>query len=151
MKLLTFLTLVLGFLLLFSSADVHDCVKAARRVHRRSAYPPYVNPPRPDQDPATIEDTSHLKIEPCMICEPANEECPVGCQDLLDYYYSSCSGVCLPDSYFFDPPMTMSGCWGDHAKEIGRHVERCGCSSAARVRNVIFTIIVMLISMVLLY
>ena len=139
MKILNIYIFLIVLLLfeLIDSGNVHDCVKASRRVHRRSFYPPYYEEIERDLEPNIMDrpnpasfgnDTS---IEPCMLCEPVKEECPEGCDGLLEYYVESCSGVCLPDSYFFDPEKTMSGCFDEHTYEIYRNIWRCGCNAAS--------------------
>jgi hypothetical protein len=39
----------------------------------------------------------------CSNCDPALPACNAGCQDLIDTVYWSCSGVTLPQGYYFDP------------------------------------------------
>lgn len=113
-------------------ANVHNCVKAARRLHYRTAYPPFVKPPHPDEEnPIDWLVEEPTAVMPCIVCEPTNELCPEGCQKLLDFFFKVCDGVCLPETYFFDPQMTMAGCWDDHKTELNRHVKRCGCSAAS--------------------
>lgn len=139
------LLILLLFFKVIDSGNVHDCVKASRRVRRRSFYPPYWedNPDVEDLEPNVMEgkrpdpssfpknSRNESTIAPCMVCEPVKEECPDGCGGLLAYYVESCSGVCLPDSYFFDPEKTMSGCFDDHTYEIYRNIWRCGCNAAS--------------------
>ena len=38
----------------------------------------------------------------CMKCNPALQSCQGNCQFLVDDTYSSCTGICLPDGYYFD-------------------------------------------------
>jgi hypothetical protein len=114
--------MVLRFLLLValmipSYGDVNTCVSASRELRGRGTG-----------------NTLHPNDISCMQCEPtrSKEDCPFGCQDIINQFYSACSGVCLPDTYYFDPQYLMKGCWDEHADEILRTVERCGCNPAAR-------------------
>jgi hypothetical protein len=131
------------------SGDVHECVNAARRLHRRTFYPPYALPPGPN-DPPYVVLYNNLglpvePIEPCIVCEPVNVDCPVGCEELLGDFLSKCDGICLPDTYFFDPQNTMAGCFADHAYELNRQIERCGCSAAASLLKASFSFLLLLL------
>lgn len=113
-------------------ANVHNCVKASRRLHYRTEYPPFIKPPHPDEkNPIDWMVQEPTAVMPCIVCEPTNELCPQGCQNLLNFFFKVCKGVCLPETYFFDPQMTMAGCWDDHKVELERHAQRCGCSAAS--------------------
>lgn len=108
-------------------ASVHQCVKAARKLQRRTHMPPFVKPVGPDEVEPYVDPKL---IEPCLMCEPANEFCPDGCQKLLDFFFAACPGICLPETYFFDPHLTMAGCFSDYGTDLRRHAQRCGCNSA---------------------
>lgn len=72
---------------------------------------------------------------PCMMCDPALPECNAGCQLLIDNMYHLCNEQCLPPAYFFDPQMTLAGCFQDNLDAIKIKVERCGCNSASSLRG----------------
>ena len=71
----------------------------------------------------------------CMQCDPTLDECPQGCQPLIDKMYVKCDGVTLPDGLYFDPAQTLEGEWSVEVKEeLRRVIGRCGCSGAAAAR-----------------
>ena len=68
----------------------------------------------------------------CSSCDPAINECPAGCQDLIDTLYWSCAEITIPDGYYFDPKNTLDGLWDDSLEQMKINVERCGCNSASK-------------------
>ena len=67
---------------------------------------------------------------PCLMCDPALPECNTGCQLLIGRLYHVCDKQCLPPGYFFDPQMTLGGCFRDNLDALKIKIERCGCNSA---------------------
>ena len=72
---------------------------------------------------------------PCFNCDPATNECNPGCQILIDGLYHVCSGMCLPDGYFFDPESNLEGCFNNVKSEFKIGVERCGCNSGFSLQS----------------
>ena len=132
--------------------DVHDCVNAARRIRRRSFYPPYYEQLESHLEPNIMDPPkfNSTEVEPCMVCEPTKVFCPEGCGPLITDFLSACQGECLPDTYFFDPYKTMPGCYDSHTFEITRHLERCGCSSASKLISIVTPIIITIVATITL-
>lgn len=93
-------------------ANVHRCVHSATKLAKQT-----------------------LAGAPCLSCDPALAECNPGCQLLINGMYHVCTKMCLPDGYYFDPPMTLSGCFNDNLAELKIAVERCGCNSGFGLRD----------------
>ena len=72
---------------------------------------------------------------PCMNCDPAADQCNPGCQVLIDGLYHVCSGMCLPDGYYFDPQSQMEGCFAENKDKFKIAVEKCGCNSGFSSRG----------------
>ena len=70
---------------------------------------------------------------PCFNCDPALNECPVGCQQVIDDVYHMCNGICLPDGYYFDPESQLEECFAANRAAMKIGVERCGCNAAFRL------------------
>ena len=62
------------------SASVHQCVHYVKKTSK------------------------HYEMDgnDCFACDPTRLECPSGCNAVLRQMFDACSGVCLPDGYFFD-------------------------------------------------
>lgn len=107
-----------GLITAVDGEGVRDCVQAIRRLHRGNGE------------------------EVCFVCEPVNEECPAGCQELLDNFHKECKDVCLPETYWFDTQEftkfynrntydTRKGCYNDHKESLLRDTVRCGCAAGS--------------------
>ena len=68
----------------------------------------------------------------CMSCAPAQQRCPVGCQDLIDHLYWACDGAHLSFGDYYDPPMQINGHWEDAKPQLKIAIAKCGCSAAAQ-------------------
>ena len=67
-------------------ADVHHCVHYVRKVSKGND--------------GTVGDGSTPNS--CLACDPTLPQCPEGCEGMLKNMFNYCSGICLPDGYFFD-------------------------------------------------
>ena len=87
---------------------------------------------------------------PCYNCDPALNECPVGCQQVIDDVYHMCNGICLPDGYYFDPESRLQECFAENRAAMKIGVERCGCNAAFRLSGAASLAFVLLLSLTLL-
>ena len=73
-----------------------------------------------------------LPQKSCMSCAPAQQRCPVGCQDLIDHLYWACDGSKLSFGDYYDPPMQISGNWDQAKPKLNIAISKCGCNGAPR-------------------
>jgi hypothetical protein len=83
----------------------------------------------------------------CMNCNTARPECYGDCQPQLDLVKQACTGVCLPEGYYFDSSSTLNGCWDDIKRQIGIEMEKCGCNSANNNNKSYIFILITIISL----